>query len=377
MFDAETGFLDALYRGVADDNEFNHSLDLLRDLFRCRGAAFVSLDAQAPATDITVTSGTMLEHVRRYAEEFYAIDPAPAIFSSLAVGTAAPTGRLFTKEQLAELPFFNEFFRPIGLIETLGGTLDAKQGRFSLVGLQRGKDRGQFDDDDIAKLERLMPHMSRALQLRRAFLRLEGKAKILQAAVERLPAGLVLLGAGGVALFVNRAMRAIAHRKDGLALNRSGQPLPTNIPARQRLEALLHDVRNGGAGGVLTIPRASGAGDYVALVAPAPSEQSDLPWRRRQPGAIVLVHDPAVRQQGTAEILEQGMHLSKSAARLLAALAADDDLKSFAEREGITIHTARFHLHAALARTGARTQAELIRAAVRLLRDFALGRIAD
>lgn len=377
MFDAETGFLDALYRGVADDNEFNHALDLLRDLFRCRGAAFVSLDARAPATDITITSGTMLEHVRRYAEQFCAIDPAPAIFSSLAVGTAAPTDRLFTKEQLAELPFFNEFFRPIGLVETLGGTLDAKQGRFSLVGLQRGKDRVQFDDDDIARLERLMPHMSRALQLRRAFFRLEGKAKILEAAMERLPAGVAMLGAGGMALFVNRTMRAIAQRKDGLPLNRFGRPLPTSAAARQRLEALLHDVNQGGAGGILTVPRAGDAGRYVVLVAPAPSEQTDLPWRRRQPGVIILVHDPTVRQRDTAEILEQGLHLSKGSARLLAALAADDDLKSFTEREAITIHTARFHLHTALARTGARTQAELVRTAVRLLRDFALAQTGD
>jgi len=62
----------------------------------------------------------------------------------------------------------------------------------------------------------------------------------------------------------------------------------------------------------------------------------------------------------------------RGVAKGVAALAADDDLKSFAEGEGITIHTARFHLRTALARTGAKTQAELVRLAVRLLRDFAL-----
>jgi len=61
---------------------------------------------------------------------------------------------------------------------------------------------------------------------------------------------------------------------------------------------------------------------------------------------------------------------SAGAARLLAALAAADDLQTFALREGITIHTARFHLRTALARTGARTQVELVRLAVGLLRDL-------
>ena len=73
-----------------------------------------------------------------------------------------------------------------------------------------------------------------------------------------------------------------------------------------------------------------------------------------------------------AEMLEQGLSLPKGAARLVAALAADDDLKSYAEREGVTIHTARFHLRTALTRTGTKTQSDLVHSAVRLLRDMAL-----
>jgi DNA-binding CsgD family transcriptional regulator len=71
-------------------------------------------------------------------------------------------------------------------------------------------------------------------------------------------------------------------------------------------------------------------------------------------------------------ILAQGLRLPKGAARLVASLAAGNDLKSFAKTEGITIHTARFHLRTALTRTGTKSQAELVRLAVQLLRDFAL-----
>ena len=89
-------------------------------------------------------------------------------------------------------------------------------------------------------------------------------------------------------------------------------------------------------------------------------------------GALVLVHDPDSRSQAPPEVLERALNLPKGAAKVVVALAGDEDLKSFAEREGVTIHTARFHLHTALARTGTRSQAELVRIAVRLLRDFAL-----
>lgn len=374
---SEADFLDLLYRAVIDGEEFKRVLEFAQSMFNCRGGAFVSLDAGAPAANITMTSGVFDEHGRLYAEQFIQIDPAPAIFARLRPGTASATDRMLTPEEQATLPFVHEFFRPIGLTETLGGNLFSDRACFSLIGLQRGDDRPPFDDDEIARLERLMPHLTRALQLRKAFLGLEIRNLALQTAIDRLPAGVALLAADGGAIFVNAAMQKIAQRADGLSLDRSGRPLITNLVARRRFDALIDDVAKGGAGGALAAPRSSDARDYAVLVAPSPPPFAHLPWDKPGlAGALVLVHDPGNRTQTAPEILEQTLHLPKGAARLVAALAADDDLRSFAEREGITIHTVRFHLHTALARTGARTQAELVRLAVRLLRDFALGESA-
>jgi DNA-binding CsgD family transcriptional regulator len=372
--EADTQFLDALYRGVIDSQELKRALALVQQMFSCRGSALVSLDAQAPVLGITMTGGIFEEHGRLYIEQFAKIDPAPAIFASLPGGTASTTDRIMSAKQLKTDPFANEFFRPLGLVETLGGTLFSDRARFSLIGLQRGQDRPAFDDDEIGRLERLMPHIARVLQLRRAFFRIQSENLALQLALDSLSLGVALLDMQGAGVFVNAALRTIAQRADGLALDRTGRPLPVNLNARRRLDGLLNDVANGGAGGLLTLPRARGAVDYVLLVAPVPAPISELDWERNaHSGAIMLVHDPASRPLHTNEILERGLHLTPGAARVVAALAADDDLKSFAEREGVTIHTARFHLRTAMARTGARSQAEVVRIAVRMLRDVALG----
>jgi len=319
-------------------------------------------------------SGIFTEYGRLYVEQFAAIDPAPLLFSRLATGSASATDRLFTPEERDNLPFFNEFYRPIGLTETLAGNLFSdRAARFSLIGLQRGNDRPQFDDDDIVRLERLMPHISRALQLRRAFVRVEAKSLALQAAIDRLPAGLALLDAAGGAVFINATMEALVKRADGISLDRSGRPRLANLAARRRFDALFDNVSKGGTGGALSVPRISGGRDYSLLVAPAPASLAEMRWDKPgAAGALVLVHDPDSRSRAPIDVLEQALHLPKGAAKLVAALAADDDLKSFAEREGITIHTVRFHLRTALARTGSRNQAELVRIAVRLLRDLAL-----
>ena len=347
MGDDETQFLDALYRGAVDESELNRALQVLQNMFHCRGGAFVAFDAHAPAADVSMTSGIFGEYGRLYIEQFVAIDPAPLFFSRLATGTASTSDRVFSEQERNALPFFNEFFRPIGLTETLAGNLFNDGGRSSLIGVQRGDDRPPFDDDDIARMERLMPHIRRALQLR--------------------------LDSRGGAVFVNAAMQALARRADGFSLDRSGRPLLTNLVARRRFDALLEDVSKGGAGGVVSVQRTSGARDYAVLVAPSPASIAQMRWERAgMAGALVLVHDPDTRSRAPAELLERALNLPKGAARLVAALAADEDLKSFAEREGVTIHTVRFHLRTALARTGTRNQAELVRIAVRLLRDLAL-----
>jgi DNA-binding CsgD family transcriptional regulator/PAS domain-containing protein len=292
------------------------------------------------------------------------------MFSRLPVGTASATNRIFTADELHQIVFFQEFLRPIRLVETLGGNLFADKDRFALIGLQRGSDRPDFDDDEIAQLGRVMPHLARALQLRKIFEDMAVLANDMRVAMDRLHAGIMLLDRGGCALFVNAAMRAITRRGDGFALDRKGRPFPVDLTARRNLESLL---TKGGAGGTFVIPRLEADAHYTGIVAPVPPAFNELVWDRKGRGEIlVIIHDPDTRSPDATEILQQGLNLTKAAARLAGALAADDDLRTFADREGITIHTARFHLRTALARTGARTQAELVRIAVRLLRDVAM-----
>jgi hypothetical protein len=116
---------------------------------------------------------------------------------SRPAGTAIPTYRLLPEETQRPGVFFSEFFRPLGLEECLGGTLASANGRFAMVGLHRAPDRKAFDDEDITRLERLMPHLSRALQLRRSFLTLDRRDTGLAEACDRLAAGFIGLDEQG------------------------------------------------------------------------------------------------------------------------------------------------------------------------------------
>ncbi len=375
MGEGDSQVLDALYRGATDSAEFKRALLLVSDQLRCCSSVLISLDAQSPGASLLLSAGQFDGPASRHYAELAPFDPAPSTFTRLARGKASTTDRMLTREQLRDGVFLNEFYRPRGFVETLGGHLQSENAQFALVGFHRGKDRPAFDDDEIAFVERLMPHVSRALSLRREFIGMQTSLGMLQSALENHGGAVLLLDPSGTALFANSAMRALARRNDGLSLDRRGYPVPANLQARRRLDAMIAVVTEGGPGGTLAIPRPPGLRPYAVLVAPAPGPFLDTSGdRRARTGALLIVHDTEDRVRADPEIFKETFGMSKGAARLVAALAADDDLKSYSEREGITIHTARFHLRTALARTGTRTQAELVRMAVRLLSEIRLGK---
>lgn len=377
MFDVDPQLLDLLYRGVTEPGGFDQALQATMQLFGCSGAALVSANPLAPESNLALTAGAWSEGAKLYPQ-FAHLDPAPVMLARMPVGTASATDRIFTSEERRRSVFVQEFLRPAGFVETLGGNLFSDKNRFAVIGLHRGTDRAAFNEDEIARLGRLIPHIARALQLRRMFESMAGMASGLQAILDRLHAGVMLLDRKGTALFVNAAMQAITRRGDGLSLDREGRLFPSDLTARRKLERLLAQQANeGGAGGTFVIPRREPGSHYAGIVAPVPPAFDDMTWdragnRQERGEMLVIIHDPDTRSRNAAEILQTGLNLTRAAARLVEALSADDDLQSFAMREGITIHTARFHLRTALARTGAGTQAELVRIAVRLLRDVAM-----
>ena len=356
MDDPDSHCIDLIYEGVRNPGAYERAIDV------------ISVDVRSPAANVFFANGVFQDALPSYTSEFAALDPAPAAFARLPAGSAATTHRLMTAEEKRG-PFARDFYAARGLVDTLGGNLFADAGRTALIGLHRSRGTPLFEDADIAHMERIIPHLRRSLQLGRAFADLDRKATGMADALDRLPTGVVILDAAGRGVFANRQMAAIARRGDGVTLSRDGQVLPAGREARRRLAELVENVRSGGAGGAMSVPRQDGRRPYGILVSRWTSPEATFRAGTERGGAIILVHDPD-RRPGPPELLRECLGLTAAAAALVAALAGEDNLQTYAERSGISIHTARFHLRTALGRTGTRSQAELVRLAVRLLQDL-------
>jgi hypothetical protein len=187
--------------------------------------------------------------------------------------------------------------------------------------------------------------------------------------LNRSSAGLIGLSNDPTPLFVNDAARAIAAAKDGIGIDRDGRLLVADRSAQKQLSELEALVRRGGAGGVVRLQRPSGKPAYAVLVAPLPaSEDILLPTRRR--GVLIAIHDPDRRPPGSAQRIAQLLFVPIGAAKVIEALLNGVDLKDYAQQEGISPNTVKFHLKTAFNSTGVRRQTDLVRRALAALNDL-------
>ena len=364
--DLETKIVDAIYRGACDAEELARAVELIRQYFGSPGVALGNVDQLRPECEAFLGTGVIdAQSLAEYAD-YAPMDPIPRAFSALPVGGIGTSRRLVPDEDRPPA-FMHDYLHRRGVVETVGGPVLRADGSFAAISVLEGAGQEAFGDDEIARLTRLVPHLTRALQIRRLFIASEQRRLTLESIVDRSETGMIVLHQDGTGLLVNAAARRIGAERDGLALDRDGRPVAAERGAAKRLAALQADVTRGGAGGLARVARTSARAPYVVLVAPLPPNSALAAQR----GVLFAIHDPARKAIHTDALLAQALQVPLASAQLIHAILEGVDLKDYAERAAISMNTVRYHLKMAFARTGARNQVELVRQALRAVNDLA------
>jgi hypothetical protein len=362
--DTEAKIIDAIYRGACDSGELMRMLELIAGYFGSPAAVIGEIDQLRPECRLGIGTGFMdANELVRYGQYAH-LDPMPRAFAASPVGTVSTSNQLIPEGERRSV-FINEYLLGLGAKESLGCPLFSSDGRFALLSILQGPKQRSYDEHDIARLERLTPHLTRALQIRRLFLASEARGRTLESIVDRNETGMIGLHHSGPALFVNAAARAVATAQDGIGLDRSGRLIAADRATATRLAALAAEVMRGGAGGLLRVPRPSGRPPYVVLVSRLPS--GDDLFGQSRGGVLFAIHDPTLRKIPTGERIAQLLHIPLGAAKVVQAILEGVELKDYADRAGISMNTVRFHLKNAFAGTNTHSQAELVRVALSVL----------
>lgn len=317
------------------------------------------VDCRRAAVGFVAAYGYEESHIEGYRNHFIHLDP---YCDSLA---AAPAGTLLQTDQVAPLPlrrnteYFNDYERPGDRFYALGSPLGRERDFLLYLGLSRGQRAGSYDEDTLAFIRSLLPHMLRAVQIQRLIGSAVDAQCLSEAALDRLRIGVILIDANRSIGFANRAALSLA-ATFGLNLGESGLTLPAPR-FNDRLQNLLNGALamssgNTAPGGDMTYSR-PGIGLLQFRFFPLlTSGEPGLAGQRVQ-AAVFLMRPGPPHLDASQLAIQFGLTVAES--RLAVRLAEGRTIAEAAKSAGITMATARTHLRNIFAKTATSRQSEL------------------
>lgn len=357
-----------IYDAALEPERWSAALEGVRHLLQATAAHLLYQDHRGGDGLIAVNSGLDPDMLRAYTEHYHALDPwAKAVTPETVVPGRAVLGQsLVPHARLVRTEFYNELARPHGVTRALGGQLDsARPGVASALVVNRSDEAVEFTPDDAATMERLLPHVRRSLTIYRQLARLRVAEGALTQALDGLGVAVILVDRRVRIHSMNAAAEVIVADNDGVSRDDASLRIAA-ATARQQIQRLVtraDPTPRLAVGGQLddcvAVPRPSGRRPYVVVVAPLTSRVGlDL---AEGAAAALFITDPEQALQPSERRLRQLFGFTPAEARVAAALAGGLAPDGVAEAFRISINTVRWHVKRLQAKTGASTQAQLVR----------------
>lgn len=361
--DTLDALLDSIYAGIDQQPPWQGLLGLLCNTLDA-AISFLILRKPVPGDTGLLLSHGLPPHISNspdniYSEGLYALDP----FVNLPEGKVMALDELIASDSLQRSEFYQSCMKPYGIAHILGADLRLPDGINASLRLTRSDRQGAFDTAQRALLQRLLPHLRRAIGLFARLQRIESERSLMEQTVSQLSLGSVLLDEHRQVLHSNRAAQNIAlENPDTLSL---GTQLAIRVDHqsarfRQLLERAIaaHHSAEINVVQALSLPRSEQRLPLNLVLRPLPP--GDAIDGQALPAVAVFISDPEYKSAAPVDILQQLYGLTPAESRLATALADGLSLDAASEMLHISRNTARAHLRAIFAKTGVTQQTMLV-----------------
>ncbi|TCN30207.1 helix-turn-helix transcriptional regulator [Sinorhizobium americanum] len=342
----------AFVEAAIDPTKWNEAMEVVSRATVCVGALLFDTESRLPgipqsesvagANESYINGGWVERDVR------YGVKP---ILIRKGVATDLD---LFTADQIAKHPYYQEFLAPHGLRWCACVKVASGDSLWSLA-LQRSIEQGPFSPTQLQTLANL----SRRLGTASAMSRMLGLARVDAAldAFETSQTAAVIFDSRGNVLKLNTLAEMIL---DG-AVSIIGRRLSScDRKASNAFDNSLKRVLLGGASSAVAEPVALPRPGRFPILAYVLGLKS-IAFNPLAPGqAVALLIDPETRPTPGQAAIQACFSLSAAEAKLAYRLAVGVTLEEAAMACGISYETARNHLKAVFSKTGTHRQPELV-----------------
>jgi DNA-binding CsgD family transcriptional regulator len=350
--------IDYAYRAAFNEELWPAFLEKFSDALSAQNAALILHNLASGRNRTIACVRTDPDLLRLYNEHYYACNPWTRKGCEELPARIVGVGEIYcTERELERTEFYNDWLRPQGLKHSIAGLVTASGENIVMCSALRTAEKGAFGSQEIAFGEALLPHVGAAARARERVGDVFQAGRAALDVLYRLVQPCLLVDRHGRIVFVNLAGEHMVARSESLRL--TGSVLtgthPETTSELHRLFA--RAAAEPAAAGQMLITAASGRRTLV-FVDPVPA--SDFLATGTQPYAAVWVNDgtthvPRLRRMQTM------FGLTTAEAGLAGELASGRTLADIADEHRLSRHTVRNQLKSVFAKTGARSQSDLVR----------------
>jgi len=363
MRQGETGvdvakIIEDLYEGTLDPGAWDRAILGVADAVRASGAMLFAFNPSKQSVLRDENHRVDPQTVRDYARHWTYEDDRLKFFLDVPAGEPVTEVSLAIPD-LKRSPIYNEFLLPVDLPHFMPTWLHKSQEKAVAISLLGSSARGAFEPHDIETIRSLLPHLTRALEIRDRLEAAEVRAANFANLLDTTTFGVIVLNAEMKILETNAVASAILREDPVLQRGKDGV-LITGSPGGGRLSKwrLPSSVAQGSADGLMHLPRRDKL-PLSVLVLPVPMLRTS--WMAGAPAWVLLLFDPERRLAVDQSLIMRDLGLSEREALVATLLAAGLQIDDIAKRLHVTVHTVRSQLKTAFHKTECHTQAQLVK----------------
>ncbi|MBR0667085.1 helix-turn-helix transcriptional regulator [Roseomonas hellenica] len=362
--------VDAIYSAVAAPGGWPETLRMLADHIGATGA-FLIHSGSAGCPPFIVQERLRADLVAPYFRD-YSDNPYARAFARVRPGQVYIANQLVDVASLRRSAFYADILVPQAMEDqvVLPHASLTRNGSSGGISFALSKRQLEGRQSAVARLRRLAPHLSRAIDLSLHTERSHAATWQTALMLDAMPGAALLLDSKGCILRANSGAEALLHegdgifarRADGLVLAAHGRTEARRLSAAIAGALAVARGDSGDAGEPLVVTRPSGRSALLVLVTPLPPTAFSI-WDAADAGARVLVQiaDPHAPAQAQAEALRRAVGLTAAEARVAALVGAGNSVPEAAKVLGISPLTAKTHLLRCFDKAGVRSQVALAR----------------
>jgi DNA-binding CsgD family transcriptional regulator len=349
--------IDDLYAGTLDNAAWDRGMIGMADLVSGSAALLLSFNPVTGEVRRDENHGFDPAAITEYRNHWVTKDIRLAPGNLRLVGEPQFEAKLLSARSWQMSELYNDFLLRVDAPWILAFWLHKAPDKIIALTIQGTKRRGQFDERDGERIQPLIPHLRRALEIRDRLETAQLRTDTLAKSVNNVSFGVMVLDAMGHLLEANSVAEQLLQTEPGIRRN-ADKTLSLREPAGTDLYRWIvaGTPPISSHNGLLHVQRSNGSPISV-LVTRLPSTAS---WLGYDPRWVLLLFDPDRRVQASTEIIARDLGISEREAEIAALLVAGYDLRAITAMLNISVHTVRTHLKSIFSKTGLRSQAELI-----------------